>query len=222
MDLSLSHSDCQRIMVMHKCHQVEIVADHFKIKILLRKRAPVDLFKDSEFPKLADLQKDVIDYLSNQCPNEQTHGISEILFRRTQNERAADLTKILPQLETLSSMSLKLGIKAKGRILFIDPADIAVVEAEGKYVLLRRNSGTCLLRLSISTIADKFKPYGFLRIHRSVLVNASFVEEIRPRNSGEYLLRIKGGKEYRVSRTYKNNLRSIAHSWIGTKSFIEG
>jgi len=95
-----------------------------------------------------------------------------------------------------------------------------VVEAKGKYVLLRRNSGTYLLRQSISTIADKLKPYGFLRIHRSVLVNASFVEEIRPRNSGEYVLRIKGGKEHRVSRTYKNRLRSIAHSWIGTESFI--
>jgi len=126
----------------------------------------------------------------------------------------------LSQLETLLSKSPKLAIKTKGRILFVNPADIAVVEAKGKYVLLRRNSGTYLLRQSISTIADKLKPYGFLRIHRSVLVNASFVEEIRPRNSGEYVLRIKGGKEYRVSRTYKNRLRSIAHSWIGTESFI--
>jgi two-component system LytT family response regulator len=126
----------------------------------------------------------------------------------------------LSQLETLLSKSPKLAIKTKGRILFVNPADIAVVEAKGKYVLLRRNSGTYLLRQSISTIADKLKPYGFLRIHRSVLVNASFVEEIRPRNSGEYVLRIKGGKEHRVSRTYKNRLRSIAHSWIGTESFI--
>jgi two-component system, LytTR family, response regulator len=126
----------------------------------------------------------------------------------------------LSQLETLLSKSPKLAIKTKGRILFVNPADIALVEAKGKYVLLRRNSGTYLLRQSISTIADKLKPYGFLRIHRSVLVNASFVEEIRPRNSGEYVLRIKGGKEHRVSRTYKNRLRSIAHSWIGTESFI--
>ena len=117
-------------------------------------------------------------------------------------------------------MTPKVAIKTKGRILFADPADIAVVEAKGKYVLLLRNSGTDLLRQSISTISDKFKPYGFVRIHRSVLVNASFVEEIRPRNTGEYVLCIKGGKEYKVSRTYKSNLRSIARSWIGTKSFI--
>ena len=164
----------------------------------------MDLSEDSS--QVADLQEDAIDYLLKPRAKERVHEVPNIPFRRT--------------LETLLSMSPKLGIKIKRRILFIDPADVAVVEAEGKYVLLRRSSGTCLLRQSISTIADKLKPYGFIRIHRSVLVNASFVEEIRPRNSGEYLLRIKDGKEYTVSRTYKNNLRSIAHSWIGTDSFI--
>jgi two-component system LytT family response regulator len=172
-----------------------------------RKRAPtMDLCEDSDSPQVADLQEDTIDYLLKPCAKERVHEVPNIPFQRT--------------LETRLSMSPKLAIKMKRRILFIDPTEIAVVEAEGKYVLLRRNSETCLLRQSISTIADKLKPYGFIRIHRSVLVNTSFVEEIRPRNSGEYVLRIKDGNEYTVSRTYKNNLRSIAHSWIGTDSFI--
>src|SRR5579862_4734011 len=46
-----------------------------------------------------------------------------------------------------------------GRVLFIDPRDIAVVEAEGNYVLLRRDTGTDLLRESISEIAEKLEPF---------------------------------------------------------------
>jgi hypothetical protein len=30
----------------------------------------------------------------------------------------------------------------------------------------------------MSTVAEKLLPYGFVRIHRSVLINASFVEEL--------------------------------------------
>lgn len=45
--------------------------------------------------------------------------------------------------------------------------------------------------------------YGFVRIHRSVMVNRLFVEEIRPYPTGAYGLRVDGGKEYTVSRTYK-------------------
>jgi two-component system LytT family response regulator len=73
-----------------------------------------------------------------------------------------------------------------------------------------------LLRESLSVVSEKLEPYGFIRIHRSVLVNASFVEEIRPYSTGEYGLRVKGGKEYTVTRTYKRNLKSLAAFWLGT------
>jgi DNA-binding LytR/AlgR family response regulator len=70
-------------------------------------------------------------------------------------------------------------------------------------------------------MAEKLEAYGFIRVHRSVLVNATCVEEIHAGATGEYVLRITGGREYMVSRTYKNNLKSLAHSWIGTDSFEE-
>ena len=94
------------------------------------------------------------------------------------------------------------------------------VQAEGNYVLLRREGGSDLLRESISNVAEKLKPYGFTRIHRSVLVNASFVQEIRPCATGEYILRVKGGEEYTVTRTYRANLKALAQSWIGTGNFL--
>jgi two-component system LytT family response regulator len=112
--------------------------------------------------------------------------------------------------------SSNIAIKSNGRILFVDPHDLVVVEAEGNYVLLRQQTGSYLLRESISAIAEKLKPSGFVRIHRSVLVNAAFVQEIQPCNTGEYLLRLRDGREYTVTRTYKKNLKSLAGFWIGT------
>jgi DNA-binding LytR/AlgR family response regulator len=116
-------------------------------------------------------------------------------------------------------MPSRIAIKAKGRILFIDPADVVTVEAQGNFVLLRRTSGSDLLRDSMSAVAEKLRPYGFFRIHRSALINASFVEEMHPWTTGEYVLRIKGGKEFNVSRTYKKNLHSITPLWFGTDGF---
>lgn len=111
---------------------------------------------------------------------------------------------------------VKIGVKAKGRILLIDPRDVAAVEAQGNYSLLRRQSNSYLLRASISTLAEQLEPLGFVQVHRSVLINASWVEELRPRVTGEYILMIKGGREYTVSRTYRCNLNRLAHVWIGT------
>lgn len=113
----------------------------------------------------------------------------------------------------------RIAIKANGRILFVDPAQVVAVQAQGNYVLLQRETGSYLLRESISVMAEKLRPYGFVRIHRSVLVNRSKVEEIRPWTTGEYSLRLKDGKEYTVTRTYKKNLSELATSWIGTDAF---
>lgn len=127
-----------------------------------------------------------------------------------------NLVRILRQLETVAKRPTpRIAFKAKGRIIFLDLAEIVAVEAEGNYVWLRPNPN--LLRESLSSMAEKLKPYGFIRIHRSVIVNISAVDELQPLSTGEYRLRVKGGKEYLVTRTYKNNLRDLAQLWVGSE-----
>jgi DNA-binding LytR/AlgR family response regulator len=165
-------------------------------------------------------KKHAVDYVLKPFSNERIDEALDVAFRRTAGERAAMLVAALPHLQKLSQQqSARIAIKTKGRILFVDPHDVVSVHADGNYVLLQRDTGSYLLRESISVMAEKLKPYGFVRIHRSVLINASFVEEIKPWPTGEYGLRVKGGKEYTVSRGCKGNLKEIAASWIGVDSF---
>jgi len=169
---------------------------------------------------VAAFEKHAVDYVLKPFSTERVNQALEFACQRTASERAARLMEFMPHLRTLTASNSKIGIKSNGRILFVDPHDVVVVQAEGNYVLLQRETGSALLRESISTIAEKLKAYGFVRIHRSVLVNASFVQEIRPCATGEYQLRVKDGREYTVSRTYKKNLRSLAAFWIGTGTFL--
>lgn len=116
--------------------------------------------------------------------------------------------------------SVRIAIRTEGRILLIDAGDVIAVEAQGRYVLLLHISSSLLLRESISMMEEKLNLHGFVRIHRSVLVNAAWVEEIRPLPSGDYLLRVRGGRELTASRTYKKNLQLLAQLWIGTEGFV--
>ena len=131
---------------------------------------------------------------------------------------AANLMRVLRQLEvTAKRHAPRIAFKAKGKILVLDLADIMAVQAEGNYVSLRHQRNPYLVHESLSSIAEKLKPYGFIRIHRSVIVNISAVEEIHPLPTGESRLRVKGGKEYLVTRTYKRNLRDLAQLWVGSE-----
>jgi hypothetical protein len=131
---------------------------------------------------------------------------------------AANLVRVLRQLEVIAKRQApRIAFKAKGGILLLDLADILAVQAEGNYVSLRHQRHPYLVHESLSSMAEKLKPYGFIRIHRSVVVNTSAVEEIQPLPTGEYRLRIRGGREYSVTRTYKHNLRDLAQLWVGSE-----
>lgn len=124
------------------------------------------------------------------------------------------------QLELLAKrQSLRIAVKAKGKIFFMSVADIMAVHAAANYASLKLRSGAYLLRESLCSIAVKLRPYGFVQIHRSVLVNASLVDEVWPLATGEYGLRIREGAEYVVTRRYKDNLRQLAYVWLGSERF---
>jgi len=133
---------------------------------------------------------------------------------------AANLMRVLRQLEVMAKrLAPRIAFKAKDSIVLLDLADILAVQAEGNYVSVRHRTNPYLVRESLSSMAEKLKPYGFIRIHRSVVVNISAVEKFQPLPTGEYRLRVKGGKEYLVTRTYKHNLRDLAQLWVGSERF---
>jgi len=131
---------------------------------------------------------------------------------------AASLMQVSRQLESIAKRQApRIAFKAKGSIVLLNLFDILAVQAEGNYVSLQHRPNPYLVHESLSSMAEKLKPYGFIRIHRSVVVNVSAVEQVQPLPTGEYRLRVRGGKEYLVTRTYKHNLRDLAQLWVGTE-----
>ena len=165
-------------------------------------------------------EKQAVDYLLKPFSEDRISQALDRAIQVTAGQRAAKLLGFLTQLTLPGRSALRrIGIKEKRRFVFVDPSEVVTIHAEGNYVLLKKENGSHLLRQTISEIGVMLEHYGFIRIHRSILVNKSFVEEIVPHTKGEYGLRMKGGKEYSVTRTYRNNLKSLATSWFGTTVF---
>jgi two-component system, LytTR family, response regulator len=170
---------------------------------------------------VAAFERYTVDYVPKPFSNESINNALDRAARRAKGERAIKLIEALPQLQKPSCPGRPMiAIKAKGRILFINPGDVVAVQAEGNYVSLQRESDSYLLRESISRVAEKLKAYGFIRIHRSWLVNTTFVVEIMPYSTGNCGLRVKGGKEYSVTRAYKKNLKPLTEFRIGNGAFL--
>lgn len=229
--------------------EFEIVEDAYQALAQFRERAFDVLLLDIHMPGLSGLQlierlsrqngpmpsiifitayqehaveafeKRAVDYILKPLVPERVHQALDVAVRRSTHERGAQLMEMLGNLKLRPEHTTRIAIKDKGRIVFVDVGELISAEAHGNYVLLQQKVGSYLLRETLSRIAEKLKPYGFIRIHRSVIVNVAFVETIQPGVGSEYVLHTKGGKQYPVTRTYRENLNNLAQFWIGTAGF---
>ena len=97
-------------------------------------------------------------------------------------------------------------VKARGKVELLRTADVDWIEAEGNYVRLHAGERAYLIREKIGTLEEKLDPDAFARVHRSTIVNLSRVRELVPLASGDFTIRMKDGKELRLSRGYRQKL----------------
>jgi two-component system LytT family response regulator len=68
---------------------------------------------------------------------------------------------------------------------------------------------TCLLRETISALEQRLTPKGFARIHRSTIVNAQRVTELRSQSNGEFVVVLTDGIALRMSKSYRGALDQL-------------
>lgn len=133
---------------------------------------------------------------------------------RPVRDTSSSSPKVSPADYSKEMMQGRIAITSRRKIVFVNLADVVAVEARCNYVVLRTLSGAHGLRQPISSVAENFEQYGFIRIHRSTIVNGRFVEEIQTSTSGKMFVRLKGlGVEYHVSRKYRSALKRFASGW---------
>ena len=137
---------------------------------------------------------------------------------RAQTRSAGSDSSISHRRTAPGEKGARIAIQSKGRVLLFDASKLVAIEAQGNYVLLQQQTCSHLFRKSISKVEEILGPHGFVRIHRSVVVNSAHVEEIQSSPTGEYRVRMRSGKAYNVGRRYTTNLRLLAEAWIDTES----
>jgi|GEM_PF-2332260 len=100
-------------------------------------------------------------------------------------------------------------VKDGKRSLPIAIREIYWIEAAGNYVRLHTLEESFKVRKTIKQMEMDLNPSGYLRIHRSVLVNPKQVQSLCHWRSGEYLVEMKNEKHLTSSRTYLSNIHKM-------------
>jgi two-component system, LytTR family, response regulator len=110
---------------------------------------------------------------------------------------------------SLVSQADRIPVKVNGNVIAVRVADIDWVEADHDYVSLHVGAKSWLLRETITAAETRLTPCGFVRIHRSVLVNLDRVRELRPLSKGEFTVVLIDGTELKLSRNYRSAVERL-------------
>jgi two-component system, LytTR family, response regulator len=139
--------------------------------------------------------------------------VRETMAHATDNAIAERIRQVAADLSAVPASAAspvdRLPIKINGRIVLIRLSDIDWIEADGDYVSVHAGTKTWLMRETVGTLELRLASSGFVRIHRSVLVNAERVKELRPRDKGEYIVVLDDGTELKLTRNFRASIERL-------------
>jgi two-component system LytT family response regulator len=100
-----------------------------------------------------------------------------------------------------------LAVRHRGHLLHVANTDIRVIEARGNYALLYTAAAKYMVRETMAALEARLGAHGFLRVHRSVIVNLAYLKGVVPRGSGDHVAVLADGTRLRFGRMYYARLR---------------
>jgi two-component system LytT family response regulator len=97
-------------------------------------------------------------------------------------------------------------IRSSGRVVFLRIEDVDWMSTVGNYVRLQVGRNSHLMRETMTVMETKLNPDKFMRIHRSTIVNLDRVKEVQPWAKCEYLVIMRDGTRFKMSRRYWEKL----------------
>lgn len=136
----------------------------------------------------------------------------DYVLKPVRRERLAEAVRRVAELvgertPLAAAHSDQIPVELGGVIRFVSVEDIAYAEAQGDYARLHTDTGSHLVRVPLTTLEERWRSRGFVRIHRRHLVALARIDELRL-DAGAMSVRV-GAAELAVSRRHARALRDL-------------
>jgi DNA-binding LytR/AlgR family response regulator len=130
---------------------------------------------------------------------------ADYLLKPVRDERLREAIRRVTEEQTGLDPDEQVPVELGGVTRFVRRSEVRYASAQGDYVRLHTATGDPLVRMSLSALEQRWADSGFVRIHRSVLVNLAHVDEMRLGSARPEV--VVAGTELPVSRRHLPDVR---------------
>jgi len=118
------------------------------------------------------------------------------------------LQRVRARLALAADAPQRLLVKSGGRFVFVELGELERVSAAANYVTLHAGSAVHAVRETMNEFEQRLPAARFVRIHRGHIVARQALSALEPAGDGEYIVRLRSGRELPVGPRYADALRS--------------
>ena len=153
-----------------------------------------------------------VDYLLKPFDRERfrtaLHRAVEQVKHREDSELIERQAALIAELKSPKT-SDRLPVKSGRHISWVNLDEVDWISAADNYAELHAGSKSHLLRETLGALETRLAPDTFVRISRSVIVNAGRIKELKRLFYGGYELTLQDGTKLTLSRRYRDKLRHL-------------
>lgn len=116
---------------------------------------------------------------------------------------------LVKTLEESPEFLQRIAVKSRHKVSVVPVDEIVYLEAEGDYVMIHTKEARHLKEKTMKYFEVHLDPGQFIRIHRSFIVNASFIDRIEYYDKESYSVLLKNGAKLRASTSGYKLLKQI-------------
>jgi two-component system LytT family response regulator len=122
---------------------------------------------------------------------------------------AAEAAARPPQQAPAQKYADQMTIRVRRRMFSLEVSDISWIQGASQYSRVHTKNGEYLLSRTLASLECELDPRRFFRIHRSAIVNAAHVREVRSSGDGRYNIYLHGGQALPMGRARREILEKL-------------
>ena len=152
-----------------------------------------------------------IDYLLKPYTAERFEDALERARARLKADASQDapIEALLQAMAARNPAAERLAIKTQDGVQFVRIPEIDWLQADGNYTIVHIGSAALRTRETVSDLEQRLEPFGFMRIHRSIIVNVDRIFRLESWTHGEYLIVLRNGTKLNSGRGYSDRVRAL-------------
>lgn len=151
-----------------------------------------------------------VDYLLKPFSEERFNKALKKSYTYIQDKFQQDsaIKNIIKQNDERIEFLERVVIKEGAKISILPVESIKWIEAQDDYVMINSEQGRFLKKKTMKYFENHLNENMFIRIHRSYIINADYIQHLEQKGKESYQLILKNGKELPVSKTGLTKLKN--------------